>query len=168
MDTNNYTHNQNLKFFSVNKDSLNFKKEGQITGKFVVAVGPQYFRAAKSYALAAFSSLSYPPRLKCTTVLSHYLTSTLYTLYTLILSQTLSIVFYEGTVQFSMRRLSMVFYERNTPDRMMMMFNFNTLESSKKIYTIKLVYSPKQTVIASRPPKVPRMMSKRRKANVKN
>ena len=31
------------------------------TGKLVVVVGPQYLRAAKSYALAALSSLSYPP-----------------------------------------------------------------------------------------------------------
>lgn len=35
--------------------------EVTITGKLVVAVGPQYLIAAKSYALAAFSSLSYPP-----------------------------------------------------------------------------------------------------------
>lgn len=34
---------------------------GRVTGKFVVVVGPQYLRAARSYALAAFSSLSYPP-----------------------------------------------------------------------------------------------------------
>lgn len=27
----------------------------------MVAVGPQYFKAAKSYALAALSSMSYPP-----------------------------------------------------------------------------------------------------------
>lgn len=32
------------------------------TGKLVVVVGPQYLRAARSYALAAFSSLSYPPK----------------------------------------------------------------------------------------------------------
>jgi hypothetical protein len=31
------------------------------TGKFVVVAVPQYLRAAKSYALPAFSSLSYPP-----------------------------------------------------------------------------------------------------------
>lgn len=31
------------------------------TGKLTKLVGPQYLRAAKSYDLAAFSSLSYPP-----------------------------------------------------------------------------------------------------------
>lgn len=36
------------------------------TGKFVWVVGPQYLSAAKSYALAAFSSLSYPPTIQHT------------------------------------------------------------------------------------------------------
>lgn len=35
-----------------------------VTGKLVVAVEPQYLSAAKSYARAAFSSLSYPPALR--------------------------------------------------------------------------------------------------------
>nr|GMC98925.1 hypothetical protein Iba_chr05eCG0810 [Ipomoea batatas] len=36
----------------------NDAKNNVFTGKLVVAVAPQYFRAAKSYALAALSSLS--------------------------------------------------------------------------------------------------------------
>lgn len=38
-----------------------------LTGKLVVVDVPQYFSAAKSYALAAFSSLSYPPICRETT-----------------------------------------------------------------------------------------------------
>ena len=40
------------------------KADYSLTGKFVVADTPQYFKAARSYALAAFSSLSYPPALQ--------------------------------------------------------------------------------------------------------
>lgn len=38
-----------------------FIDKNKLTGKFVVVDVPQYFIAARSYALAAFSSLSYPP-----------------------------------------------------------------------------------------------------------
>jgi len=46
---------------TTNRDLNRILLEVTITGKLVVAVGPQYLIAAKSYALAAFSSLSYPP-----------------------------------------------------------------------------------------------------------
>ena len=32
------------------------------TGKLRTVAGPQYLSAARSYALAAFSSMSYPPK----------------------------------------------------------------------------------------------------------
>lgn len=34
-----------------------------LTGKLMCVEGPQYFSAAKSYDLAALSSMSYPPKL---------------------------------------------------------------------------------------------------------
>lgn len=37
------------------------KNEQSLTGKFISVPGPQYFKAARSYALAAASSSSYAP-----------------------------------------------------------------------------------------------------------
>lgn len=62
MHQNNKQNPSSLSQLHAKENKLKTKKEKrkkiQHTGKLVVVVVPQYLRAAKSYALAAFSSLS--------------------------------------------------------------------------------------------------------------
>jgi len=48
-------------FFIHSREKEGWGQGLKSTGKLMVVLGPQYLRAAKSYALAALSSLSYPP-----------------------------------------------------------------------------------------------------------
>ncbi len=62
--TNHFVHIEILKIYVFFIHSREKEGRGQglkSTGKLMVVLGPQYLRAAKSYALAALSSLSYPP-----------------------------------------------------------------------------------------------------------
>jgi hypothetical protein len=62
--TTHFVHTEIMKiyvFFIHSREKEGWAQGLKSTGKLMVVLGPQYLRAAKSYALAALSSLSYPP-----------------------------------------------------------------------------------------------------------